>query len=68
MLKTNKWNAVKALLYGVCYGIGLIAFKDFQGDDIGRGFTEIGARYIGGAIGGAALFGFVAVIRNFFVK
>lgn len=68
MQKPEKWKMEKALCWGFVIGAVYIVALAFLGEDMGDTWDALLASTLGGAIGGAALFGVVAMIRNFFVK
>jgi len=68
MTSTKQWNAVRALMYGAIVGALFTLVDAFGGEHIGSNAEEVIGSITGGMLGGAAMFGLVAVVRNFFVK
>lgn len=65
----NKWNVLKVMMIGViCSPIMLIGSSLLRGEAIPTQPAELVGLIIGGMVGGALLFGIVALIRNAFVR
>jgi hypothetical protein len=64
MTETSKWNPIKSLVYGALAGVSLTILSGITGEHIGSNSSEVMGSLLGASIGGAALFGIVAVIRN----
>lgn len=62
-MKPKPWSMSNAFIYGAVFGAIYIAIK-LTLDPVGTRPAEMVGMGVGGAIGGAMLFGLVAWIRN----
>ncbi len=67
-MKSDKWNISKALVLGAAIGFAYTTVSQVtQGLSVAN-IGELIGLAIGGATGGALLFGVVTLVRNAFVK